>query len=127
MSCLFRSLSAFLNQVGEDELRQIICNYLDRNPKLLDELSLKDILHVDGMEMAQYVQMMRHPSTWGSALEIKSFCNIFQVAVIVHIRQTGKDIVFQPSSMEHATCLKTVTIEWQGNHYEPVFHRQHFL
>lgn len=121
MSCLFRSLSAFVNMVSEDELRQIICNYLEQNPKIMDDLSLKDILNIDGMDTADYVRSMRHNSTWGSALEIKAFCNIYNVGVVVRIVQNGRDVVFKPSSMEEATCLNAVMIEWTGNHYEPVF------
>lgn len=121
MSCLFRSLSAFINGVSEDELRQIICNYLEHNPTMMDDLSLRDILHIDGMDTADYVRNMRYSSTWGGALEIKSFCNIYQVGVVVRIHETGRDVVFKPMSMENATCLHAVTIEWTGNHYEPIF------
>lgn len=121
MSCLFRSLSAFVNSVSEDELRQIICNYLEKNPKIMDDLSLKDILHIDGVETTDYVRSMRVGSTWGGALEIKAFCEIYQVGVVVRIHQTGKDVVFKPTSMENATCLNAVMIEWYGAHYEPVF------
>lgn len=125
MSCLFRSLSAFVHSVNEDELRQIICNYLEKNPNIMDDLSLKDILHIDGMETADYVRSMRHNSTWGGAIEIKAFCEIYQVGVVVRVRQTQKDVVFKPSSMRDATCINAVMIEWMGNHYEPLFHRNY--
>lgn len=121
MSCLFRSLSAFVNRVGEDELRHKICDYLEGNPKLMEDLSLKDILHVDGMETADYVQSMRKSCTWGGAIEIKAFCEMYKVGVIVRIAQTKKDVVFRPSCMANASCLNAVMIEWQGAHYEPVF------
>jgi len=114
-------LSAFVDSVSENELRQIICNYLEKNPKIMDDLSLKDILHIDGMDTAEYVRNMRHSSTWGGALEIKAFAEIYQVGVVVRVRQTGRDIVFKPSSMQNATCLNAVMIEWQGVHYEPIF------
>lgn len=120
MSCLFRSLAYFVHSVDEHELRQIICNYLEKNPTIMDDLSLKDILHIEGMETADYVQNMRNRSTWGGAIEIKAFCEIYQVGVIVRVRQTQRDIIFKPSSMEHVNCLKAVVIEWQGFHYEPI-------
>lgn len=123
MSCLFRSLSAFVEGLHEDGLRQIICNYLEQNPPLMDDLSLRDILHIDGMDTSEYVRNMRCPSTWGGALEIKSFCEIYQVGVVVHIHQTGRDVVFKPSSMENATSLRAVRIVWTGNHYEPIFQK----
>lgn len=121
MSCLFRSLSAFVQSVNEDELRQIICNYLEKNPKIMEDLSLQDILHIDGMDTTDYVRSMRHTSTWGSSLEIKAFCDIYNVGVVVRISQTGKDVVFRPSSMGNANVLKAVMIEWSGNHFEPIF------
>lgn len=120
MSCLFRSLSFFVQSVNEDELRHNICDYLEKNPNIMDDLSLKDILHVDGMETADYVRSMRRSSTWGGAIEIKAFCEIYQVGVVVRVRQTQRDIVFKPSSMENATCINAVMIEWLGNHYEPI-------
>ena len=120
MSCLFRSLAYFVNTVDEEELRHIICNYLEKNPTLMDDLSLKEILHIDGMETTDYVENMRYNSTWGGAIEIKAFCNIYQVGVVVRIQSSGKEIVFKPSSMENATCLNAVRIECSGNHYEPV-------
>lgn len=90
----------------------------------MDDLSLKDILHIDGMDTAEYVRNMRHNSTWGGALEIKAFAEIYQVGVVVRVRQTGRDIVFKPSSMQNATCLNAVMIEWQGFHYEPIFSKK---
>lgn len=120
MSCLFRSLAVFVDSIQEDDLRHIICNYLEKNPKLMDDLSLKDILHVEGMETADYVRSMRDRSTWGGAIEIKAFCEIYQVGVVVRVRHTQKNIIFKPSSLENATCLRAVQIEWQGAHYEPI-------
>ena len=120
MSCLFRSLSFFVDSVGEDELRKIICDYLEKNPPILSDLTLQDILHVDGVDTEDYVRSMRNPSEWGGAIEIKAFCEIYQVGVVVRVRSTQKEIVFKPSSMENATCLRAVRIEWQGAHYEPV-------
>lgn len=124
MSCLFRSLSAFVNSVSEDELRQIICNYLDQNPKMMDDMSLKDILDIDNLETGDYVRNMRNSSTWGGGIEIKAFCEIYNVGVVVRIKNTGRDVVFKASSMETATVLNAVVIEWTGNHYEPLFLRK---
>lgn len=121
MSCLFRSLSAFVNQVDENQLRQIICNYLEQNPNIMDDLSLKDILQIDNVETTDYVSHMRNNSTWGGGLEIKAFCEIYQTGVVVRIAQNGRDVVFKPASMENATSIKAVMIIWTGNHYEPLF------
>ena len=37
MSCLFRSLSHFVYNLGDDELRQIICNYLESDPLIMGD------------------------------------------------------------------------------------------
>lgn len=116
MSCLFRSLAVFVQSVDENRLRQMVCDYLRHNPKLMDDLTLQDILV--GEDMGDYVESMRKGSTWGGAIEIKAFCEIFQVAVMVRIRQTARDLVFYPSRRRDVPRM--VMIEWQGSHYEPI-------
>lgn len=120
MSCLFRSLAVFVCGTDEDALRQILCDYLEKNPMIVDDLSLRDVLLVEGVGADDYVRSMRHRSTWGGAIEIKAFCEVYQVGVVVRVRQTGKEILFRPSSAASATRINAVVIEWQGAHYEPV-------
>jgi hypothetical protein len=88
---------------------------------MMDDMSLNDILNIDNVETADYVRNMRNTSTWGGGIEIKAFCEIYNVGVVVRIKHTGRDVVFKPSSMENATVLNAVVIEWTGNHYEPLF------
>ena len=45
MSCLFDSLSYFFQNINSKELRNIICDYLELNPKMKDmDLHVKDII-----------------------------------------------------------------------------------
>lgn len=120
MSCLFHSLSAFVNGMNEDEVRQRICDYLESNPTLMEGLSLEDVLKTEGMGTMDYVGSMRNSSTWGGGIEIRAFCEIFRVGVLVHVRSTGRDILFRPSGMENAASIPAIKIEWQGAHYEPL-------
>lgn len=118
MSCLFRSLATFVNGMDETTLRKQICDYMERNPQLIPDMSLHEILATEGTNTEEYVQSMRQSATWGGALEIKAFCEIYHVGVIVHVRQTGNDILFRPSTNQERLLI--VRIEWQGCHYEPI-------
>jgi len=115
MSCLFNSLSYFLNENSYD-IRQKICNYLENNNPIIDGLNTDFIL---SLENPNYVQNMRNMSTWGGAIEIQSACNIWKSKIIVKdIRNNiGAFIEFIPLSNE---IEKTINLEWNGGHYEPI-------
>ena len=68
MSCLFNSLSYFID-ANADEIRQVICNYLKENKPLIDGLDTHFILSLDN---DNYINNMRHSSTWGGAIEIQA-------------------------------------------------------
>ena len=115
MSCLFNSLSYFLNENSYD-IRQKICNYLQNNNPIIDGLNTDFIL---SLENSNYIQNMRNMSTWGGAIEIQSACNIWKSKIIVKdIRNNiGALIEFIPLSNE---IEKTINLEWNGCHYEPI-------
>lgn len=116
MSCLFHSLAKFVSHNDFRKLRQDICNYLDSNKPLLDELTIKEIAELDGITKEQYIENMRQDSTWGGAPEIRAFCEIYNVGVKVLVIQSGKLIEFK--STKESTIF--VLISWNGNHFEPV-------
>lgn len=120
MSCLFRSLSAFIKDMKEDDLRQLVCDYMERNPNLMEDMSLNDILNTEGIKTDDYVQTMRQQHTWGGALEIRSFCEMFNIGVLVRIQSTGRDVLFRPTSLATQRKIPIVRIEWQGAHFEPI-------
>jgi hypothetical protein len=121
MSCLFQSLSFFMINNNPDTLRQDICNYLDLNPNLVDNLTLDQIMNIDGVTKEQYIAEMRKNSTWGGAIEIKAFCDIYHINVEVIILNNGiaeqKTILFQP---DLKPCNRLLKITWNGNHFEPL-------
>ncbi len=113
MSCLFQSLSHFVNGMNENSLRHNICNYLSENHQIFDDLSTNDITTIEsGLNISQYISNMRNPSTWGGSLEIKVFCNIFNVVVIVH--HNNRQIEFLPSTNKP---IGKCNIGYTGNHY----------
>jgi hypothetical protein len=116
MSCLFRSLSYFVQGMNENYLRSIICDFLEKNPIIFDNVSVNNIVNwSDGMNINEYIQNMRLPNTWGSALEISVFCNIFNSKVIVH--HNGKEIEFLPKNSDYKYICHLI---YTGNHYEPL-------
>lgn len=122
MSCLFQSLSAFIQNTDATALRHIIADYLEKNPVLYDNEKISDIVQwEDGRPtLEQYVAKMRLQSTWGGAIEIKAFCDLFRASVSVLVLRDKKMVEFTPSSTQGPEPLR-FTISWNGFHYEPMF------
>ncbi len=119
MSCLFDSLSSYLNNVTSYELRQIVVNYLETNPVLIfPTTKASDIVSVEsqGKSFASYLENMRRNETWGGALEIRGFSELFHRKVNVYVIVTSKIIEFIPSTVQHCP----INIKWTGNHFTPI-------
>ena len=111
MSCLFDSLSKFVN-ISSDKLRQQICNYLRSNPKILDDINVSELIKWEnGMDIHNYINKMENHYTWGGGIEIKCFCEIYQISVIVF--HNNRQIEFIPSG-EYKTIIN---LNYTGNHY----------
>ena len=119
MSCLFNSLQYFIN-VDSYHIRQMICDYLENNGKIIDGLDTKDVL---AMENTNYISHMRIVSTWGGAIEIQAACNIWKLRVIVRDIRDIRDIRIRESEIEFLPISgmieNTIYLEWSGGHYEP--------
>ena len=85
MSCLFESLSFFFKNIDHYTMRNMICEYLLTDPKILDDISANNITSWESdMKLEDYVQRMRSTASWGGGIEIKCFCEIFGLMVNVH-------------------------------------------
>lgn len=117
MSCLFDSLSTYLPNHSSNNVRNIICDYLIQNPTLIDNIKADEIINYDSnISLEKYVERMRLSSTWGGSIEIKSFCNIFNINVIVvNIRDNNEKIEFLSCDQN---CNKKIEITWSGGHFE---------
>ena len=115
MSCLFDSLSYFLNY-SSNQIRQIICDYLEQNRPLIDGLATDFILSLDD---SNYIRKMRRSSEWGGAIEIQAACNIWNLRIIIHnvSERRRSKIEFIPLSKKY---VYTIELIWAGNHYEPI-------
>ena len=114
MSCLFVSIGYFLN-LSHKDVRNSICNYLENNGKLINDVDTKTLLKI---ENSNYISKMKKEKTWGGGIEIQCACNIWNLKIIVlNIRDNTKNIEFIPINNK---INKIIKITWNGNHYEPV-------
>jgi hypothetical protein len=116
MSCLFNSIGAFL-RIDGFKVRQLICDYLEKNLPIIEDMETKTILDIEDVN---YIQKMRDVRVFGGANEIKVACNLWSLKIkVIHGREGNfKEIVFYPLS----GCYKyTIHLMYQNsNHYEPV-------
>lgn len=117
MSCLFNSLSYFVH-IESYTLRQKICDYLQQNTILFDNLNCEQVIQLEtGHSLNNYVNKMRSVSTWGGAIEIIVFCKLFNVRVNVKVKNTNDIIEFIPNELKD---IPIYSIHWSGGHYEPI-------
>lgn len=117
MSCLFNSLAYFVN-TDSHILRNVICDYIKTNPKIIDDIDTENIiLWENGQTLDEYISGMKNPSTWGGAIEIKCFCDIFNLFVLVHFRE--KNIGFLPNGNNPQNPNNPIELIYNGGHYEP--------
>jgi hypothetical protein len=116
MSCLFNSLSYFTREAPQ-AIRGRICDYLAGDPALVDDLSASVIIAAEsGKDLTSYVARMRAPSTWGGAIEIRAFVQLWRRPVRVWVIRTRRWIEF-PCGSESSTECK---LAWTGGHYTPI-------
>lgn len=114
MSCLFDSLSKFIN-ISSNDLRQNIVQYLQTNPNLIEDVSFQEMLKWDNINHEQYLSVMSNEMSWGGAIEIKAFVMMYHINVKVHIPQQQKIVEFVKN-----TDHPFINIIWTGNHYIPI-------
>jgi hypothetical protein len=116
MSCLFNSLARFVDD-SPDLIRQKCVNYLALNKYLSHVILASDYIRWEyNSDLQSYVKKMRKSTTWGSSIEIKSFCNLYNIKVIIkNIRDVNdRKIEFIPISDQYT---KICEISWIGNHF----------
>jgi len=119
MSCLFDSLGHLTGQ-EPTLLRREICNYISRNPDLIEGVSSNDvILWESGLSLESYVTEMRKASTWGGCVEIKAFVDMTGIPVhVVDVRSSPTRIIkLEPSGRPSQDY--PLVLHWSGCHYSP--------
>ena len=94
-------------------MRSIICDYLEKDPIIFDDMNVSKI--IDPEQINGYVENMRNENTYGGALEIKSFCKIFNLNVLIKSLPNNRDIEFLENK-DH--CY--IGLYWTGDHFEPI-------
>lgn len=118
MSCLFDSLSFFVKRPSL-EIRNEICDYLETDPLLMDDVKASDIIQVEsGKYLHDYIASMRHTSTQGGAIEINAFVKIWKITVLVFSKPTQRWIEFVNDDTKDI-----IRLVWFGNHYAPLIHK----
>lgn len=116
MSCLFDSLSFFLSSVSSFELRQMICDYIQSNKSLIENIPNSDLIAWSAnISMDNYIASMRKPHIWGGAIEIKAFCDLFKKNVRIHSLPNNRTI-----ECLGVDSVEWIDLQWTGGHYTPV-------
>ena len=116
MSCLFQAFSHFVPDDSPDLIRQKVCNFLALNRRLGNRDARTYVVWLSGEDLDAYVANMRRESTWGGAIEIQAFCELYDVHVTSIDLRTGDTMEYQPSGSSQGL---RITITWNGGHYEP--------
>ena len=118
MSCLFNSLSYFIDE-NSCQIRQKICDYLQSNLPIIDGIETSHVLELEHDSAFNYINSMRSICTWGGAIEIQAACNIWKICVNVRNDRDhyAKTIQFIPINNQYD---RTIDIYWTGGHYEPI-------
>ena len=117
MSCLFDSLAPAIG-ISSDLLRKNIASYLKTDPKLLDDICTKEIVAwTENKNLDEYVDRMMKSDTWGGAIEIKAFCELFRIDVTIHVQYTGKQFTIKASK----PASKNIHIRYTGTHFTSMY------
>lgn len=116
MSCLFNSLAYFYPE-NSHQIRINICRYLFKNPNLGGMKAADVIYYEKRMNLDRYVGTMSLNTTWGGAIEIKAFCDLYGVNILVYSIPNRKNIEFLSNKNN---INKYIYLSWNGYHYEPI-------
>jgi hypothetical protein len=114
MSCLFEALAPRVNMT-HTSLRKLLIAYIGTNPTLMDDLSTSEIIELSGGgTILDYITFMESTYSWGGAIEIKAFADLFRFNVIIKVLYTGKEFIVKSKF----DSVKTITLTYTGNHFE---------
>ncbi len=109
MSCLFDALEKYLH-VPSARIRSMVCDYLDANKFILEGMETLEVLKTID---SQYVENMRHETTFGSAIEISVVCRLWGVNIEVKDAKANRVVLFDINECPIFMCV----LYWNGCHY----------
>lgn len=113
MSCLFDSLSSLEGRGEGASLRKEICRFI-AGGNLHSEIYGGDAMLFE-MPLSAYVSKMHDEKEWGGAVEIRAFCEMRRVSVVVHC--ANRMIEFLPDAEQLTHFFH---VHWNGAHYTPL-------
>lgn len=119
MSCLFNSISHFIQNTSGPNVRYQICEYLSENKVVISGIDTHELLEIIEKN---YINNMKQLSKWGGGIEIQTACNIWNLCIVVlDIRKDEHiSIVFKPIDPNTNIENSKIHITWNGFHYEPI-------
>ena len=111
-SCLFSSIGYLIdnknfNETTKLQYRQLLTNYIEDNN--IDIAML-------GMSKQEYINNIQNPSTWGGAIELKLFSDMFQVEIAsIDVQSNRVDIFGQDKGYP-----QRIFVLYNGVHYDPL-------
>ena len=111
-SCLFSSIGYLIdhknfNEETKLQYRQLLVNYLEKNnfEQGILELPKED-----------YIENIQNPSTWGGAIELKVFSDMFQIEIAsIDVQSNRVDIFGQDKNYP-----QRIYVIYNGVHYDPL-------
>ena len=116
MSCLFDSLSHFHHEFSGNDMRTILVQYLTKNPNINGLKAQEYIKSEKRMPLEQYIEFMKRPTSWGGAIEIKIYCDVFKRNVLVVSQPNSRNIEFFSKKKTKIWDI----IHWNGSHYTAI-------
>lgn len=111
-SCLFSSVGYLLDHNNFSETtklqyRQLLSNHLESIT--IEEATL-------GMSKDNYIEHIQNPSTWGGAIELKLFSDMFQIEIAsIDVQSNRVDIFGQDKKYP-----QRIYVVYNGVHYDPL-------
>ena len=111
-SCLFSSIGYLIDNKNFDETtklqyRQLLTNHIEDNNVDIAML---------GMSKEEYINNIQNPATWGGAIELKLFSDMFQVEIAsIDVQSNRVDIFGQDKNYP-----QRIFVLYNGVHYDPL-------
>jgi len=111
-SCLFSSIGYLIdnknfNETTKFHYRQLLVNYLADSK--IDDVTL-------GTTKKEYIDNIENPSTWGGAIELKLFGEMFQTQIASIDVQSNRVDIFG----EDKNYPQRIYVIYNGVHYDPL-------
>jgi ubiquitin thioesterase OTU1 len=113
-SCLFSSIGYLIdnknfNETTKLQYRQLLANYLEASSNI-------DAVTLGTNSKEEYIESIQNPSTWGGAIELKLFSEMFQIEIAsIDVQSNRVDIFGQDKNYP-----QRIFVVYNGVHYDPL-------